>query len=75
LGDVVQAHIDPTGYLILQFEDSHLELKDLSEEKNRDRSYRRCHAKIQKLNKSAKTQDREPHKTALKYSKGNSEEL
>jgi len=36
LGDVVQAHIDPTGYLILQFEDSHLELKDLSEEKNRD---------------------------------------
>ena len=36
LGDVVQAHIDPTGHLILQFEDGHLELKDLSEEKNRD---------------------------------------
>jgi hypothetical protein len=36
LGDVVQAHIDPTGHLILQFGDGHLELKDLSEEKNRD---------------------------------------
>jgi len=36
LGDVVQAHIDPTGHLILQYEDGHLELKDLSEEKNRD---------------------------------------
>jgi hypothetical protein len=36
LGNVVQAHIDPTGHLILQFEDGHLELKDLSEEKNRD---------------------------------------
>ena len=36
LGGVVQAHIDPTGHLILQFEDGHLELKDLSEEKNRD---------------------------------------
>ena len=35
LGDVVQAYIDPTGHLILQFED-HVELKDLSEEKNRD---------------------------------------
>jgi len=35
-GDVVQAHIDPTGHLILMFEDGHLELKDLSEEKNRD---------------------------------------
>jgi len=36
LGDVVQAHIDPTGHLILQYEDGHFELKDLSEEKNRD---------------------------------------
>jgi hypothetical protein len=36
LGDVVRAYIDPTGHLILQFEDSHVELKDLSEEKNRD---------------------------------------
>jgi hypothetical protein len=36
LGDVVEAHIEPTGHLILQFQDSHLELKDLSEEKNRD---------------------------------------
>jgi hypothetical protein len=36
LGDVVRAHIDPTGHLILQFEDSHVELKDLSDESNRD---------------------------------------
>ena len=36
LGDVVQAHIDPTGHLILQFEDNHIELKDLSESKNRE---------------------------------------
>ena len=36
LGDVVRAHIDPTGHLILQFEDNHIELKDLSENKNRD---------------------------------------
>jgi hypothetical protein len=36
LGDVVNAHIDPTGHLVLQFEDSHIELKDLSEVKNRD---------------------------------------
>jgi hypothetical protein len=36
LGDVVQAHIDPTGHLVLQFQDDHVELKDLSEEKNRD---------------------------------------
>ena len=36
IGDVVQAHIDPTGHLILLFADGHIELKDLSEEKNRD---------------------------------------
>jgi hypothetical protein len=36
LSDVVQAHVDPTGHLILQFEDGHIELKNLSEEKNRD---------------------------------------
>jgi hypothetical protein len=36
VGDVVQAHIDPTGHLVLQFEDEHVELEDLSEEKNRD---------------------------------------
>ena len=36
VGDVVQAHIDPTGHLVLQFEDDHVELKNLSEEKNRD---------------------------------------
>jgi hypothetical protein len=36
LSDVVQAHVDPTGHLILQFEDGHIELKNLSEEKNRE---------------------------------------
>jgi len=36
LGDVVHSHIDPTGHLVLQFEDNHVELKDLSEVKNRD---------------------------------------
>jgi hypothetical protein len=36
LSDVVQANVDPTGHLILQFEDGHIELKNLSEEKNRD---------------------------------------
>lgn len=35
-GDVTQAFIDPTGHLVLQFEDGHVELKNLSEEKNRD---------------------------------------
>ena len=34
--DVVQAHVDPTGHLVLQYEDGHVELKNLSEEKNRD---------------------------------------
>ena len=36
LSDVVQAYVDPTGRLILQFDDGHVELKDLSEAKNRD---------------------------------------
>ena len=36
LGNVIAAHVDPTGRLGLQFEDGHFELKDLSEEKNRD---------------------------------------
>ena len=36
IGEVVQAHVDPTGHLILQFEDGHVELRDLSEGKNRD---------------------------------------
>ena len=36
LSDAVQAYIDPTGHLALLFTDGHLELKDLSEEKNRD---------------------------------------
>ncbi len=35
-GDVVQAHVDPTGHLILQYTDGRVELKDLSEEKNRE---------------------------------------
>jgi hypothetical protein len=36
LGDVVHAYIDPTGHLMLQFDDGHFELKNLTEEKNRD---------------------------------------
>lgn len=36
IGDIVQAHIDPTGHLILQFSDGHVELKNLSEGPNRD---------------------------------------
>jgi hypothetical protein len=36
LGDVIQAHIDPTGHLVLQFDNNHIELKDLRDEKNRD---------------------------------------
>jgi hypothetical protein len=34
--DVTQAHVDPTGHLVLQFQDGHVELKNLSEEKYRD---------------------------------------
>ena len=36
VGNIVQAHIDPTGHLALLHEDGHMELKDLSEERNRD---------------------------------------
>ncbi len=36
LSGTVQAHVDPTGHLSLLFTDGHLELKNLSEEKNRD---------------------------------------
>jgi hypothetical protein len=36
IGNVLQAHIDPTGHLALVYEDGHLELKDLKEECNRD---------------------------------------
>jgi hypothetical protein len=36
LGDVVRAHIDPTGHLMILYRDGEMELKDLSEEKNRD---------------------------------------
>ena len=35
-GDVTQAHIDPTGHLALLFDDGHLELKNLEENRNRD---------------------------------------
>jgi hypothetical protein len=35
-GILASAHIDPTGHLALIFEDGHLELKNLSEENNRD---------------------------------------
>jgi len=36
LGGVVQAYLASTGHLILKFEDNHVELKDLREEKNRE---------------------------------------
>jgi hypothetical protein len=36
VGDVTQANIDPTGHLVLQYPDGHVELKNLSEDKNRD---------------------------------------
>lgn len=36
VGNVSQAHVDPTGHLALVYEDGHLELKDLTEEHNRD---------------------------------------
>jgi hypothetical protein len=36
VGDVTQAHVDPTGHLVLQFTDGHVELKNLSEDKYRD---------------------------------------
>ena len=35
-GGVAQAYVDPTGHLILNFEDGHVELKNLNEKKNRD---------------------------------------
>ena len=36
VGDVTQAYVDPTGHLVLQFQDGHVEVKDLCVEKNRD---------------------------------------
>jgi hypothetical protein len=36
VGDVAQANIDPTGHLVLQYPDGHVELKNLSDDKNRD---------------------------------------
>ncbi len=36
MGNVVQANVDPTGYLALLFRDGHLELINLSEEKHRE---------------------------------------
>ena len=35
-GNVVKAYIDPTGHIALLHEDGHMELKNLSEEQNRD---------------------------------------
>lgn len=35
-GNIVQAYIDPTGHLALLHEDGHMELKNLTEERNRD---------------------------------------
>lgn len=34
--DVTQAHLDPTGHLVLQYPDGHVELKDLSQENCRE---------------------------------------
>ena len=36
LSDAVQAHVDPTGHLMIEYSDGHVKLEDLSEEKNRD---------------------------------------
>ena len=36
IGNVVQAHVDPTGHIALLHEDGHMELKNLIEERNRD---------------------------------------
>jgi len=36
LSDAVQAHVDPTGHLVIEYPDGHVKLEDLSEEKNRD---------------------------------------
>lgn len=36
VGDAVQADIDPTGHLILQYNDGHVELVNLIDKKNRD---------------------------------------
>jgi hypothetical protein len=36
VGNVSQAYIDPTGHLALMYEDGHMELKNLTEERNRD---------------------------------------
>ena len=36
VGDVTQAYVDPTGHLVLQFTDGHVELKNLSDERYRD---------------------------------------
>jgi hypothetical protein len=35
-GNIVKAYIDPIGHLALLHEDGHMELKNLSEERNRD---------------------------------------
>jgi leucyl-tRNA synthetase len=35
-GEIMQAHVDPTGHLALTFADEHFELINLSDDKNRD---------------------------------------
>ena len=35
-GNIMKAYIDPTGHLALLHEDGHMELKNLTEERNRD---------------------------------------
>jgi hypothetical protein len=36
LGNVAMANVDPTGHIVLQYDDGRVELRDLSEERNRD---------------------------------------
>ena len=36
IGNVVKAYLDPTGHLALLHEDGHMELKNMTEERNRD---------------------------------------
>lgn len=36
VGNVVKAYLDPTGHLALLHEDGHMELKNMTEERNRD---------------------------------------
>ena len=78
VGDVTQAYIDPTGHLVLQYPDGHIELKNLSDEKNRDLMMSVVGDVVPKFkspHQQPETQTRKPHQTALKCYKRNSEEL